>query len=579
MQIRPKQVLLAMAAAFTFQTASYAQGDSAPKDWFHLDNSTDGYNGVSSKKLYNELLKGKKSKTVIVAVIDSGVDWEHEDLDDVMWVNEDEIPGNGIDDDGNGYIDDIHGWNFIGGPNGNVDADNLELTRLYRKYRSIYGNRTSDEGLSKKEKKEYAKYLHYKEHYDKNRESAQKNLERFETMQKEALSTLNAVQKALGKKKLTLANVKNIEPGANEKLATGKEILMEALKEDPSIKSIKQLKEEVSSQFKGGINYYSNQFNKYYNVDFDPRAVVADNYGNQSQRIYGNNDYEGPEASHGTHVAGIIAAERNNGVGMDGVANDVRIMTIRCVPDGDERDKDVANSIRYAVDNGASIINMSFGKGFSWNKKIVDDAVKYAAKNDVLLVHAAGNSNQDNDVVDNFPKDTYEKAGLFSPKYSKTWMEVGALDHKQGAYAPARFSNYGKNEIDLFSPGVDIYSTVPDNKYAKFNGTSMASPVAAGVAALIRSYYPTLSAVQVKEIMMSTVTPNNEMVYLPGSEKKVPFSSLSVSGGTVNAYAAMKKAATVKGKGKVKKTKAYKAMMKETAKTEKAMKGKMKNRA
>lgn len=573
MQIKPKQVLLAMAAAVTFQTASYAQGDSKnapPKDWFHLDSKADGYNGVSSKRMYNELLKGKKSNTVIVAVIDSGVDTEHEDLDDVMWVNEDEIPGNGIDDDGNGYIDDIHGWNFIGGSDGkNVGADNLELTRLYRKYRSKYGNRTSDEGLSKKEKKEYAKYLHYKKHYEKNREEAVANLERFEGMKKEIMDGITAVAKALGKKKLSLENVKALEPGANEALAKGKEIVAGALMMAPELKSMKELKKEATSQFEGAINYYSGQAKHYYNVDFDPRAIVGDNYKDQNQRIYGNNTYDGPDAGHGTHVAGIIAAERNNGIGMDGVADDVRIMTIRCVPDGDERDKDVANSIRYAVDNGASIINMSFGKGFSWDKKVVDDAVKYAAKNDVLLVHAAGNSNQDNDSADNFPNDGYEKAGLFAPKKAKTWMEIGALNYEKGEKAPARFSNYGKGEVDLFSPGVQIYSTIPGDKYANFNGTSMAAPVTAGVAALIRSYYPTLSATQVKDILMSTTVKNNDMVLLPGGDgKKVPFSELSVSGGTVNAYAALKKAGTVKGKGKVKKTKAYKAMMKETKKKE-----------
>jgi subtilisin family serine protease len=270
-----------------------------------------------------------------------------------------------------------------------------------------------------------------------------------------------------------------------------------------------------------------------------------------SEKYYGNNDVDGPDALHGTHVAGIVAASRNNGIGMDGVANNVQIMSVRTVPNGDERDKDVANAIRYAVDNGAKIINMSFGKGYSWDKEVVDKAVKYAEKNDVLLVHAAGNSSQNNDLTDNFPNDGYDRKGFFKflkKKKADNWLEIGALSYNTNDELAAPFSNYGVDEVDLFAPGMAIYATVPDDQYRNLQGTSMAAPVVAGVAALLRSYFPTLSAEDVIDILMTTTTQIDQEVYIPGDkENKVPFSTLSKSGGTVNAYKAFLKAMQVKG--------------------------------
>ena len=160
-----------------------------------------------------------------------------------------------------------------------------------------------------------------------------------------------------------------------------------------------------------------NKLDYAYNPDYDSRKlIVKDNYADSNERFYGNNDVEGPDALHGTHVAGIVGAVVGNEIGSDGIARNVKLMSVRAVPDGDERDKDVANAIRYAVDNGATIINMSFGKGYSWDKKAVDEAVKYAAKHDVLLVHAAGNSGQNNDKTDNFPNDFIGKHGFIFKK-------------------------------------------------------------------------------------------------------------------------------------------------------------------
>lgn len=525
----------------------------APENWFHLDSKADGYNGVSTVKTYNEVLKGMKSTTVVVAVIDSGVDVDHEDLAPVMWVNQDEIPNNGIDDDNNGYIDDIHGWNFIGGKNGNVDKDTYEATRVYKKLHAIYGN---VDGSKLKGKKKFAfdKYQRAKEDVESSKANAEAQLAQLDATKTLVMGALDAMETALGDKPLNKENVDAIDVGTNEQLGIAKNILGRAFGQGEEIESIATLKEDIVAQIKDGGKRLSDQAEFAYNPDFNPRTIIGDDYSNSYEKGYGNNDYEGPDAFHGTHVSGIIAAARGNEIGMDGVADNVRIMTLRAVPDGDERDKDVANAIIYAVDNGASIINMSFGKGFSWDKKAVDKAVKYANKKDVLLVHAAGNAAQDNDTAENYPRDEYFKNnGKPKGKFAPNWLEVGALSWKDGADLPAVFSNYGKKNVDLFAPGVAIYSTIPDNEYRNAQGTSMASPVVAGVAAILRSYFPTLTAQQTKEILMSSSVKSTQKVNLPGGDEMVPFSQLSVSGGIVNTFTAVMKAKTVKGTKKIKK--------------------------
>ena len=526
-----------------------AQDAHPPQNWFNMDQSADGFQGVSTDKTYRELLKDRKGQTVVVAIIDSGVDIEHEDLKDVIWVNEDEIAGNGIDDDRNGYVDDVNGWNFIGGKNGNVGADQLEITRIVKYLGDKYENRNVD-ALKGKEKKEYAQYLELKETVDKARTKAEASLAQYSGI----VDGLNAIKREAGKEDLTKAELMAFE-SSDEKVAQMAKGMGSRLEDGQTLN-------DMLDQLQPAIDYFDGQANAMYNVDFDGRSVVGDNYLDSREIGYGNNDVEGPDALHGTHVAGIVAAVRNNDVGMNGVADNVRIMSIRTVPDGDERDKDVANAIRYAVDNGASIINMSFGKGYSWDKEVVDDAVKYARKNDVLLVHAAGNSSQDNDSTDNFPNDSYEKGGFlfFGKKSADNWIEVGALDPNDGK--PARFSNYGKTNVDVFAPGVEIYATVPDDEYQWLQGTSMASPVVAGVAAVLRSYFPELTAEQTKDIIEATVVPNTAMVKKPGSGDKVPFTDLSKTGGVVNTYKAVQKAMQTKGKKKL--TPAQKAMMKDT---------------
>ncbi len=547
--------LLTLAIASSMCSTTVLAQKGSPENWFNLDKATDGINGVSAEKMYKELLKGKKSTMVVVAVIDGGVDYNHEDLKDVMWKNSREIPNNGIDDDKNGYIDDIYGWNFIGGADGkNVHHETLEITRKYASLRKKYAN-VNPTSFSKKEKADYDEFIAMQKQVEDELAEAKEALEGFDKQKQGIMSGITALEKALDGKKLTKENVDAVKAGDNENLKRGKSIYTNVSAQGDAPEDFTALRKEMNEYFESVTDYYTSKAKYQYNPDYDSRKeIVKDNYEDATERFYGNNDVKGPDAGHGTHVAGIIAASRKNGVGMDGVADNVRIMAIRCVPDGDERDKDVANSIRYAVDNGATVINMSFGKSVSWNKRIVDDAVKYAAKKDVLLIHAAGNDSKDNDAgFKNFPMARYEKRGWFSAKKAKNWIEVGALSWKKGEDLPANFTNYGQEQVDVFAPGVDIYSTMPENTYKKMSGTSMASPVTAGVAAVVRSYYPELTAQQVKEVIEGSVVKQTEEVKKPGSKsEKIAFSKLSKTGGVVNAFEAVKTAAMVKGKKKLK---------------------------
>jgi cell wall-associated protease len=286
---------------------------------------------------------------------------------------------------------------------------------------------------------------------------------------------------------------------------------------------------EVCDNYKNGMEYG-------YNPEFDPRSIVGDNYTNTEERFYGNNDVKGTFPVHGTHVAGVIAANRKNNLGINGIADNVKIMALRAVPNGDERDKDIANAIRYAVDNGAKIINMSFGKDYSPQKDAVDKAVKYAEAKGVLLVHAAGNDDDNNDTKPSFPT-RYYKDG----KEAANWIEVGASGWGADSTLAADFSNYGKKSVNFFAPGVQLYSTTPANGYETMDGTSFASPAVSGVAAILLSYFPNLTPLQVKDILIkSTRKFDSLMVKKSDKTGVVKFSDLSSSGGLVNAYEAVK---------------------------------------
>lgn len=525
------KLLLLIAVLATFSLSA----QETPKNWWELDRTNDSYPGVSAAKTH-DYLKGKQGTKVVVAVIDSGVDIDHEDLKDVIWTNPGEVAGNGIDDDNNGYVDDVHGWNFIGGADGrNVNNENLEVVRLYNKLHKKYNNRNRD-GLSKTEQLEYDKYKEYEAIITKKQESLAPQYAQYSSI----VQAMEKVSELVGRK----------PPGVTW------EDIEELESNDPSVGMMKGMASrmkgqgsfaDIYGQLEGAIDYFRGQVEYNYNVDFDARDIVGDNPDNLDDRNYGNNDVTGPDAGHGTHVSGIIAAVRDNEIGVNGVGGaNVEIMSIRTVPNGDERDKDVANAIRYAVDNGASIINMSFGKGQSPYKKEVDAAMKYAEKNDVLLVHAAGNDGKMLTLTNNYPNDVY----LGKKKSIKTWIEVGAASAFYDENLPASFSNYDRKYVDVFAPGRDIYSTIPGSKYDSFNGTSMAAPMVAGIAALLRSYFPDLKATQVREIILASALPANLQVTKPGSEETVPFSELSTTGALANAYSAVKMAEKTKGKKK-----------------------------
>lgn len=521
----------ALSLPVPVDTVNFATLEQPPENWYRLDEERTQFRGISAKLAYATLLNDQEPKQkVIVAVIDGGVDINHEDLNDNIWTNKDEIPDNGKDDDNNGYVDDIHGWNFIGGPKGkNVGNDTFELTRIYSRLHDKFEN-ADTAAFNSEERQGYKYYLDIKGDY-------RYQIEKYAGLYKNILNLERSIQQA--DKVLreqyhgdySYEDLKNLET-ATRKLAFAKNVMSYAMENEIDSALIAEQKKQIY------------EFAKYgYNPNFNPRHIVGDDYADKTELFYGNNDVAGPDPMHGTHVAGIIAAERNNGIGMNGIANNVLIMAIRVVPNGDERDKDVANGIRYAVNNGADIINMSFGKSYSPHKWIVDKAIKYADEHGVLMVHASGNSSENIDVKPNYPTDQLSKAED-SPSID-LWLEVGATGWKPGKGFVADFSNYGNQDVDVFAPGESIYSTVPNGEYKRLQGTSMAAPVVSGVAALLMSYYPDLSAAQIKEIIMkSAVEYPNLRITVPHKADMeattAPFSDLSVSDGVVNVYEAVK---------------------------------------
>lgn len=514
-----KKILLSLLPGFYLATAFAQQG------WQHKDPGTDGIYGVSTLQAY-ELLKGKKGKTVLVAVIDSGIDSVHADLRPVLWQNPRERK-NGKDDDRNGYADDTFGWSFLGSDRGSILHENAELTRFVRdgqrRFPDLANLPVDTNGLAL---------------YQLRRKLWQSELAKAKWQLKGVSRTkvmIDSLLLAIGKPDPTRADVLAFQPN-NVEQASLRSMLLKGSKDFPGILAWK------AKEIDGACDHFYSEVNYKWNIDHDPRAsLVGDDVANIRETRYGTADAMGPDASHGTHVAGIIGALRGNAIGLDGVADNVRIMSVRAVPDGDERDKDIANAIRYAVDNGAKVINMSFGKAISPNKPLVDEAVKYAMEKDVLLVHAAGNDTKDLDVMENYPNRRYADGS----GEAAAWLEVGASGPQPGDHLPASFSNFGKHTVDLFAPGVAIWSTMPHGQYANMDGTSMAAPVVAGIAALIRSYFPQLTAVEVKAVIMASVVKYDGRVIdrKGGNPQGIAFSELSISGGVANAAKAIALAA------------------------------------
>src|SRR6185437_7173488 len=536
--------LLTLTPFYIFaQTDSSNRVDSpsikkvAPNDWYQLDRATTGYYGISLNNAY-DFLKGKKSKTVIVAVIDSGVDTTHEDLKGVLWHNPGEIPGNGIDDDHNGYVDDVYGWNFIGGKDGRaVHQDSYEAARVYWSLKSKYDStaNTDTTKMDDAQKMQYACYLRAKKDVTQGINEAELfQMQRILPVLEQGDSVIG---KDLGKSEFTgkdLEGYTSNDPQA--KMAAAIYLNIAKLNNNYDITNTDLLNELKGEIRKGEAATTPPE-------DFRDE-IVKDNPNDINDRYYGNNDVMAGTPSHGTHCSGIIAAVRDNGIGMNGIANNVKVMMVRAVPDGDEHDKDIANAIRYAVDNGAEVISMSFGKGFSPQKSWVDDAVKYAQSKGVLLVHAAGNDAKDIDSAENFPNPVF----LDGSGVAKNFITVGASGDATNGGFTASFSNYGKKSVDVFAPGVNIYSTLPGgNKYGAMSGTSIATPVVGGVAALILEYFPDLSAEQVKYVIDHSAQPVAEKLKLPGTSDSVNLADISVTGRELNASNDVKIASTLKG--------------------------------
>lgn len=508
----------------------------APRDWQLLDAGADRVPGTSARRAERELLAGRRpARTVVVAVIDGGIDTAHVDLEGSLWRNPREVAGNARDDDGNGYVDDTFGWNFLGGATGeNVNWDTLELTREHVRCTSAGLTRdgagpggassTSAAAVADSTRERCAGIA---EKFQAKRQELQAMSQQIQMMDGMYARVVRVLGQLVPADSLTVERVTALTPSADS-VRAARDLFLRMAASGINGQVLQDAREDVEGQLAYGLN-----------PDFNPRRIVGDDPADGTQRLYGNRDVMGPDAKHGTHVAGIIGAVRDNG-GIDGVAGSVQLMMLRAVPNGDEHDKDVANAIRYAVDHGAQIINMSFGKGFSPQKRLVDEAVKYADSKGVLMIHAAGNDGEDLATAESYPTPEYLDGGR-----AANWLEVGASSWKGGGELAAPFTNYGKERVDLFAPGVDILSTVPGGGYARESGTSMAAPVVSGVAALLMSYFPSLTAADVKQLLLETATPYGDtMVARPGSEggEKVRFGDLSRTGAIVNAHAAVKAA-------------------------------------
>jgi subtilisin family serine protease len=517
--------------AFLIFANGFFSGIFAQRNWHHKDPKKDKLMGISTDRTYAELLKGRTSKTVIVAIIDSGVDTTHEDLKGKFWTNKKEIPGNGIDDDNNGYIDDIYGWSFIGNTKGeNINHETVELTRVFKELNKKYKNADTT-NFSKEEYNEYIFYKKVKKDFISQYKKAKDEYDGFSRFSENYLAADEIIRTKLNKEEYTIEEVKSLLESNDDQTKIAAKYMSDLIANGFDKETYEAYKNQVENDYKYQLN-----------LDYNPRTIIGDDPTNYNDSIYGSNDVMGPSCGHGTFVSGIVAANRTNNNEAYGIADNVKIMVLRVVPDGDERDKDVANAIKYAVNNGAQVINMSFGKPYSPQKWMVDKALAYANSKKVLLIHAAGNESENNDIIWHYPINLSDSTHAITDY----WIEVGASSSKKNKNLAASFSNYGKKNVDIFAPGTRIFSLQPGNKFSSSDGTSAASPVVCGVAALLMSYFPSLSPAEIKEIMLKSVIRIKKKVYVPNDEnpnkEKVSFVELSNTGGVINTYTAVKMA-------------------------------------
>lgn len=526
--------------------------DDSLNNWFQKDELRDSIPGISLDKWYKQNKKVAKAKEIIVAVIDTKIDLKHEDLENQIWINTKEIANNGIDDDGNGFIDDVNGWNFLGYSNGGyIKWGNNEFVRIIRKWASVFKDKTAAQ-LSKNELNQFKEY-----------QRAQLRFETETKFYKNWLRSLQYLIQVYPSVKDTLKHYFQKEDYTNQKL--------DSLYQKHKIndKSFRSRRDDNDKDLGALIDYMrvslgSNQntltdlkdqesqlnsiVNECLNLEFNERHFINDDIyvAKGNNEIVNTTKKEQTIENHSTLVSGIMAADRTNDIGIKGITHHTKIMPLVICNNADEHDNDIAAAIRYAVDNGAKVINMSFGKEFSLYKNRVIDAYKYAEKHDVLLVHAAGNNSFDVDENPYYPSDVdYENPD----EVVENFISVGSISQKIDSSFVSEFSNYGKKNVDLFAPGDKIYTTTAGNSYAYDSGTSLAAPMVSGTAALIWSYYPKLTAKEVKQIILESGTAYDLEVLIPGGEgKKAKFSELSKSGKVLNVYNAMQLAGKVSKK-------------------------------
>jgi len=492
-------------------------------NWQNLDPERDSVLGVSTYRAY-ELLKDKISKPVVVAIIDNGAELSHFDLAGQFWVNPNEIPDNRTDDDKNGYIDDINGWNFLGNALGqNIKRETTELTRLFG-YLSKNIVTTDHKKSNKKEIEAFNKYQKIKRAYQEAVKEKKAEISFYEYLLNAILKADTVIKTYFDKDEYNIADLKSIPDTIKQKSAEIN-LMRRLLEVGLNISKIKSIIDNNKQDLETRLN-----------PEFNIRKeIIGDNTDDLKDKFYGNNQVNAMSPYHGTGVAGIIAALYNN-KGTDGIAKNVKLMIIRILPNGDENDKDVALAILYAIDNGADIINCSFGKSWSAHPDFVEFAIKKAERANVLIVHAAGNDARNNDSISIYPKGYYSNG-----KRAKNWICVGASMPKDNENLLATFSNYGKNSVDILAPGQDIYSCVLNNQFEPGSGTSLAAPVVSGIAAVIKSYYPKITAVKLKKILISSAyKPTVEKVLIPGKKNtKACLNEIMASGGIANLYRAI----------------------------------------
>ena len=492
---------------------------------------------ISLEKLYAKNKIKKNSKSIIVAVLDSQIDLDHEDLKNQLWINEDGISNNGIDDDKNGYVDDINGWNFVGKPNGNYFRYwNFECVRIIKKWDNYFKGKNSvkDDSIEyfneykraktlyEAESKLYKSWLKSLVYNVKNRPKVEDTLRFFFPKEDYTISQLDSLY---NKYKINDKRYKQRRDDGDQDLGA----LIDYMR--VSIESGDRKFEDLIEH----KNQKDSILNRNFNIEINDRLLIGDN-PDVLEKGYGNNKLNSNvfQLTHATEVSSIISGNRNNNIGVNGFHDNIKIMPLSISVSGDEHDKDIAMAIYYAVDNGAKVINMSFGKEFSLNQKWVTDAFKYAEKHNVLLVHSSGNNGFNVDINRYYPSDLdyFNKKEVVS-----NFINVGSVSKRTDSTMVSKFSNFGKQNVDIFAPGEEIYVAKPNNSYGYDSGTSLAGPMVSGTAALIWLYYPKLTVHQIKNIILESGVSIDKMVIKPGTkDEMVPFSELCITGKVLNTY-------------------------------------------